>query len=279
MLELTLESLVRAALIEDVGPNDATTAATVPEASRCRARLIAKESGVLSGMAPFRMAFGLLDANIEDWHARSDGIDFGPGDILAEFTGHTRAVLSAERTALNFVQRLCGVATLTARYVEALKGLETRVCDTRKTTPLLRALEKEAVRHGGGVNHRAALFDGVLIKENHITAAGGIGPAVSEARRLAHHLLRIEVEVQDLESLEAALAANADVILLDNMDLDTMRAAVERARPHGVLLEASGNVTLERVRAIAETGVHLISAGALTHSAPAIDLTLLVENV
>jgi nicotinate-nucleotide pyrophosphorylase (carboxylating) len=191
-------------------------------------------------------------------------------------------VLTAERTALNFVQRLSGVATVTACYVAAVEGLNCQICDTRKTTPLLRHLEKEAVGHGGGANHRYNLADGILIKENHIAAAGGIATAIARARAGAHHLMRVEIEVTNLAELGQALEAGADVVMLDNMDNATMAEAVRINQSDNggrILLEASGNVNLERVRAMAETGVNLISVGALTHSAPAIDLSLLIKPI
>jgi nicotinate-nucleotide pyrophosphorylase (carboxylating) len=274
-----MEWLIRAALAEDVGQEDVTTNRTVPAAARCRVRVVAKQAGVLSGITVFRSVFDLLDAAVEDWHARNDGDRFVSGDDIAAFSGHARAVLTGERTALNFLGRLSGVATLTAQYVDAVKGLDIKICDTRKTTPLLRKLEKDAVVHGGGANHRHGLFDGVLIKENHIAAAGGIDAAVKKARAGTHHLLKIEVEVTTLDELGEALEAGADAILLDNMSLEALREAVGRARDKNVLLEASGNVTLDRVRAMAETGVDLISAGALTHSAPAVDFSLLIERI
>jgi nicotinate-nucleotide pyrophosphorylase (carboxylating) len=272
-----LESLVRDALTEDVGQADVTTEATIDPSSRCHAVLTAKQDGVLSGMQVFRMVFDTLDARPAHWEALSDGAAFRAGDCLAAFEGNTRSVLTGERVALNFVQRLSGIATLTSAYVKAVEGTGAKICDTRKTTPLIRRLEKQAVIHGGGANHRYALFDGVLIKENHIAGAGGIAEAVSRASRGTHHLMRIEVEVTNLEELDEAVAAGADAVLLDNMDLDTMREAVERTRNTGVILEASGNITLERVRAVAETGVHVISVGALTHSASAIDLSLRIH--
>jgi nicotinate-nucleotide pyrophosphorylase (carboxylating) len=267
---------VAAALAEDIGHGDMTTRALAPADGRCVATLLAKQGGVLSGIQCYREAFEQLEADVDGWESLSDGDTFEPGDTVARFEGTTAAVLSAERTALNFVQRLSGVATLTARFVAALDGLACRVCDTRKTTPLLRHLEKEAVRHGGGANHRFNLADGILIKENHIAAAGGIATAVARARAAAHHLMRVEVEVRNLDELAEALDAGAEVIMLDNMDNATLAEAVARTAGRAVL-EASGNVTLERIRAMAETGVNFISVGALTHSAPAIDLSLLIR--
>lgn len=276
----SLHQTVAAALAEDIGHGDVTTRALVAPGDRCVATLLAKQDGVLSGMDAYRAAFEQLGAEISDWTGLSDGARFAQGDVVARFSGFTQAVLTAERSALNFVQRLSGVATLAAQYAAALDGLPCRVCDTRKTTPLLRHLEKEAVRHGGASNHRYHLADGILIKENHIAAAGGIRVAVERARAQAHHLMRVEVEVTNLEQLREALDAGADVIMLDNMDNGTMAEAVRINRSHGgapALLEASGNVSLARIRAMAETGVDFISVGAMTHSAPAIDLSLLIK--
>mgnify|MGYP000915951946 CR=1 FL=1 len=278
-MQKTLESLVAAALAEDVGQEDVTTNSVVAPDLRCRARLLAKQAGVLSGMEPFRATFDLMDAGVADWDSLRDGAAFAKGDLVASFTGRSRSVLTAERTAMNFVQHLSGVATLTRQYADQLQGLNCRICGTRKTTPLLRMLEKAALVHGGGATHRYALFDGVLIKENHVMAAGGIAEAVCRARGYVHHLMKIEVEVRDLDEFEQAIAAKADVIMLDNMDNAMMVEAVRRARGRGVVLEASGNATLDRVRGMAETGVDFVSVGALTHSAPAIDLTLLIENI
>ncbi|HOS04345.1 MAG TPA: carboxylating nicotinate-nucleotide diphosphorylase, partial [Candidatus Hydrogenedentes bacterium] len=239
----------------------------------------AKQNGVLSGILAFRAVFDCLDAEITDYHALADGHRFAKGDIIARFQGYTRAVLMGERVALNFLQHLSGIATTTARYVAAVEGLNVRLCDTRKTTPLLRQLEKQAVVHGGASNHRYALFDGVLIKENHIVGAGGIAKAVQGAERVTHHLMKIGVEVTNLDELEQAIEAGADAVLLDNMGIDEMRQAVERVRGLDVILEASGNITLERLRDVAATGVHVVSVGALTHSAPAVDISLEIANV
>jgi nicotinate-nucleotide pyrophosphorylase (carboxylating) len=271
-------SLVREALVEDIGQGDITTNATVPPHVRCKARLYAKQAGVLSGITVFRAVFEDLDADISDWHSLEDGTQFTVGQDIAVFSGVTRSILAGERVALNFVQRLSGVATFTSAYVAEVSDLGVRLCDTRKTTPLMRNLEKQAVIHGGGANHRFALFDGVLIKENHITAAGGVTLAVQRALKGTHHLMKIGVEVTNLSEFDEALACGADAILLDNMSVEDMRTAVERTKGAKVVLEASGNVTLDRLRAIAETGVHVISIGALTHSAPAIDLSIEITN-
>jgi nicotinate-nucleotide pyrophosphorylase (carboxylating) len=278
LLDFDLDALIHAALREDIGPGDVTTSATVGTTARCRATVMAKQDGVLSGMDVFCRVFALLGENTAAWNVLNDGAPLTPGLEVASFAGATRAILTGERTALNLLQRLSGVATLTAKFVWAVAGLPVKIVDTRKTTPLLRALEKRAVVHGGGFNHRFGLYDGILIKENHVTAAGGIAPAIAAARAAKHHLLRIEVETQTLDEVREALDAKADAILLDNMDLKTMRKAVALGVGLPVEFEASGNVTLDRVRAIAETGVHYISSGALTHSAPAVDLSLLIRH-
>lgn len=275
-----LDTLLTAALAEDIGQEDITTVSTVPPESRCEARLIAKQAGVLSGLTAFRRVFELLEAEMKDWNARLDGEHFEGGDLIAVFTGRTRAVLTGERVALNLVQHLSGVATLTQRFADAVSDLPCRILDTRKTTPLLRSLEKAAVVHGGGANHRFNLTDGILVKDNHIAAVGSLREAVMRARAGGHHLMRVEVEVGSLEEFEEAMSAKAEAILLDNMELEAMREAVRRRneRSPDTVLEASGNATLDRIRAIAETGVDFISVGALTHSAPAVDLSLRIAN-
>lgn len=277
-LHWAIQPLISQALQEDIGPCDWTTEATVPPDARCAVTLRAKQAGVLSGIEVFRSVFEYLGAIAGAWRAQADGSAFAEGDVVASFKGHTAAVLSGERVALNFIQRLSGIATLTAHLAEAVGDTGARICDTRKTTPLLRSLEKAAVAHGGGSNHRFALYDGILIKENHITAAGGLAEAVRRARAAAPHLARVEVEVTTLTELETALESGAEAVLLDNMDLETLREASNTAHAAGLLVEASGNITLDRVRAVAETGVDLISVGALTHSAPAVDLSLLIHD-
>ena len=271
--------LISDALLEDIGQEDITTTRTVPEDAHCHATLLAKQDGVLSGIVLFRTVFDYLEAGVHEWDAHMDGDAFKKGDEVATFRGKTRAVLTGERVALNFVQRFSGIASITARYVEAVKGTKAKIVDTRKTTPLFRKLEKLAVRHGGGVNHRHSLFNGVLIKENHIMAAGGLHEAMQRAQQGAHHLMKIEVEVKSLGEMRDAVDAGADVVMLDNMSLDEMREAVAYCHGRHVLLEASGNVTLDRAREIAAIGVDIISVGALTHSAPAVDLSLLIENL
>lgn len=271
-----LKKLVAKALREDLGTGDITSQAVVPSKTKCSVRLVAKQDGVLSGIDVFRETLRAMKERIEDWEAIEDGNSFVDGDVIASFKGKARAVLGAERTALNFIQHLSGVATSTNEFVRAIEGTNAKICDTRKTTPLLRALQKQAVIDGGGSNHRYSLYDGILIKENHIAAAGGIANAVSSAKAATHHLMRIEIEVENLEELDQAVEAGADVVMLDNMSNEDMTEAARRMQGKGVMLEASGNVTLERVRSIAETGVDLISVGAITHSPPAVDISLLI---
>jgi len=275
---LAADRVLLAALEEDVGPGDITTRVTVPDGTRARAWVRAKEDLRLAGLPGFVRTFELLRGADLRWdlHAR-DGDDVAAGTRVLEVEGEARVLLTAERTALNLLQRLSGIATLTARWARHLAGTRARLVDTRKTTPGLRALEKYAVRVGGGANHRTGLYDGILIKENHIRAAGGVERAVAAARTGAPHTLRIEVEVTDLAELDQALEVGADAVLLDNMGLDDMAEAVRRVAGRA-LVEASGGVTEDRLRAIAETGVDLISAGALTHSPRAVDLSMLFET-
>ncbi len=277
ILESVVRDIVARALAEDIGPGDITTAATVAPDAECRAEIVAKAEGVIAGLGVARLVFGMLDPQIEFHEVAADGGRVSEGMTVARLSGNTRALLAAERTALNFLQRMSGIASLTAEYVEAAEGTDARVIDTRKTAPGLRLLDKYAVRMGGGRNHRIGLFDGILIKDNHLRAAGGVGEAVRRARKAAHHLVKIEVEVQTLEEVEEAVAAGADVILLDNMDLDDVRRAVDLISGR-CEIEVSGGVTLETVRALAECGVDYISAGSLTHSAPALDLSLEIAD-
>ncbi|MGC1853719.1 MAG: carboxylating nicotinate-nucleotide diphosphorylase [Solirubrobacterales bacterium] len=277
--ELARDAVARA-LAEDVGAGDVTSAATVPEDARARARIVQKEPGVVYGLALVRETMrqcGVddVDSLVVEGQWREDV----PAEV-ALASGPAAALLAAERTALNFLGHLSGVATLTARYVEAAAGTGARILDTRKTTPGLRALEKAAVAAGGGQNHRMSLYDAILIKENHIALAGGLAKAV-HASRSAHPELPVEVECRNLDETAYALGAGADRLLLDNMDAAELREAVKlrdaEAGTDGPRLEASGGVTLETVREIAETGVDFISVGALTHSAPTLDFSLLVE--
>jgi nicotinate-nucleotide pyrophosphorylase (carboxylating) len=274
-IELTeLEPLVRRALAEDVGSGDLTTRTTVPAGARARARITQKQPGVLYGLDAARLAFALLDPDARFLALADEGVWRSGGPVL-DIEGEAAALLSAERTALNLLQRLSGVATMTARYVEAVRGTGARVLDTRKTTPGLRMLEKAAVAAGGGTNHRFGLFDAILIKENHAAMAGGVGAAVRAAREMAPEL-DVEVECRSPEEVDEALEAGAPRVLLDNMEPAALRAIVARVDGR-MSLEASGGVTLETVREIAGTGVDFVSVGALTHSAPALDLSLLLE--
>jgi nicotinate-nucleotide pyrophosphorylase (carboxylating) len=268
-----MDDLLWLALREDLGSGDATTLAVVSPDQESRAVVFGREPFVLSGSYPFRRIFELLDPQVRVEPLIQDGEKAEVNVPVFRLEGLARTLLTGERTALNFVQRLSGVATLTRKMADAIVGTECRLLDTRKTTPLWRQFEKAAVRHGGGKNHRFGLSDGILIKDNHIAAAGNVREAVARARAGASHGLKIEVEVENLEQLDEALAAGADIVLLDNFSLDLMRVAVARAKGR-VILEASGGVTLDTVRSIAETGVDFISCGALTHSARAIDLSM-----
>jgi nicotinate-nucleotide pyrophosphorylase (carboxylating) len=264
--------LVALALAEDIGPMDVTSQ-LIPADQKSRCRFCAREDLTLAGIEAAHETFRQLDPQVViRWHA-GDGDFVGAGSSFGELSGPTRSLLSGERTALNFLQRLCGIATLTKDAVSRISGTQARIVDTRKTTPGLRTLEKAAVRAGGGHNHRMGLFDGVLIKDNHIAANGSITAAIQAARSAAHHLLKIMCEVDTLTQLDEALAARADLILLDNMDLLTLRLAVERTNGR-VPLEASGNMRLDRLRDVAATGVDFISMGILTHSARAMDIGL-----
>ena len=269
-----LERTVRLALEEDKAFDDVTTIATVLSDRREGARIVARTEGVIAGGPLAMEAFRLLDPDIAVHVTVDDGARVRPGEPVLSVRGKARAILSAERVALNYMQRLSGIATLTLAYVEAVRGTDTRILDTRKTTPGLRKLEKYAVRAGGGMNHRLDLAGAVLIKDNHLEAVDGdVALAVRRAREIAAPGTKVEVECDTLEQVEAALAAGADVIMLDNMSLDDIRRAVRRIDKQAIV-EASGGVRLDTVRAIAETGVDWISVGALTHSAPALDLAL-----
>jgi nicotinate-nucleotide pyrophosphorylase (carboxylating) len=271
---LLYEDIVRRALAEDLGrAGDITTNATVPADRSGEGALVARVAGRVAGLDVALFAFRALDpaAGIEVRHP--DGADVEAGTVLARVRAGARALLTGERTALNFLGHLSGIATATRDVVRLLDGLPTRVACTRKTTPGLRALEKYAVRVGGGESHRHGLDDAVLIKDNHVALAGGITPAVERARSSVGHMVKVELEVDTLAQLDEALGLDIDVILLDNMDLETLREAVQRARGR-VLTEASGGIRPENVRAVAETGVDLISIGWLTHSAPSLDVAL-----
>lgn len=269
-----IDRIIRNALQEDIGLGDITTRATVAEGTIVRAELVAKEDFILAGIDVARQVFTVLDPGVAFEKLREDGLQVRRGEVFAWLKGDARALLQGERVALNLLQRMCGVATLTARFVAAVKGSGAIIVDTRKTTPGLRVLEKYAVRTGGGRNHRTSLYDGVLIKENHSMAAGGIAVAIERARQLAPHTLKIEVETRDLAEVEEAVKAGADIILLDNMDLETLTLAVDLIQRRA-LTEASGGVNLDTVAEIAATGVDFISVGALTHSFRAVDISML----
>ena len=273
------EAIIDLALNEDIGTGDITTLATVPASARAHGTILAKQDGVISGIEVARFVFERVDAAIAFEPLVADGQHVPAMTPLARVSGPARSLLTAERMALNLMQRLSGVATITAQYVAETEGTLSRVVDTRKTTPGLRLLEKIAVQHGGGHNHRFGLADGVLIKDNHLAAIGSpdrVTTAIRSARELAPHTLKIEVEVSTLDELDEAIAAGADIVLLDNMSDGQVAEAVARrdAADPRILLEASGGITLERIRGLAATGVDLISCGALTHSAPAVDISL-----
>ena len=264
--------LIQHAIDEDTGHGDITTALLIPETSEARALFVAKGNFVIAGFPFAREVFNILDPKAVVKSFFSEGAEVRNGDVLGEVSGKTRVLLAGERVSLNILQRLSGIATLTHRFVDAVRETGAKIVDTRKTTPCQRFMEKYAVRMGGGVNHRFGLFDGILIKDNHIEAVGSIAKAIALAKS-GHHLLKIEVEVEDLSDLQEAMTAGADVIMLDNMSVDDMRKAVKLVQKR-IPLEASGNVVLENVRDVAETGVDLISIGALTHSAVAADISL-----
>jgi nicotinate-nucleotide pyrophosphorylase (carboxylating) len=271
--DILIEPIVRAALAEDLGrAGDITSAACIEPGARLAARFANRKTGVVAGLACARLALAALDTGAAFEPIVADG-DFAQPGPLARVDANARALLSAERVALNLLGRLSGVATLTRAYVDAVAGTGATITDTRKTTPGLRALEKYAVRCGGGVNHRFGLDDAILIKDNHVAAAGGVGPAIRRAKAALGHLVKVEAEVDSLAQLDEALAEAPDVIMLDNFSLADLATAVARAKGK-VILEASGGVTLESVRAIADTGVDVISVGALTHSAPVLDIGL-----
>ncbi|MFS8796999.1 carboxylating nicotinate-nucleotide diphosphorylase [Synechococcus sp. R70.1] len=269
------EETLCAWLWEDLGHGDLTSELTLPPGVEGEAVILAKEPGILAGLEIAQRVFRLVDPQVQFAPKVEEGASVAAGQEVVQLKGSLRGILAAERLALNLLQRLSGIATLTRTYVEALRGTSAQLLDTRKTTPGLRALEKYAVRVGGGKNHRFGLFDGILIKENHIRGAGGISAAIQRAKAGAPHHLKVEVEVRNLQELEEALAAGADLILLDNFPLEQIRAAVQRVGGK-VPLEVSGNMNLERARQAAEAGVDYISVGALTHSAKALDLSLLV---
>ena len=269
-----VDAAISTALAEDLGLlGDITTNATVAADTKAEAEIAARKPGVVSGLQLAEAAFRALDPHVAFEIVTADGGTISAGGVIARVKGNARAILTSERVALNFMGRMSGIATLTRRYSDAIKGTHAKIADTRKTTPGLRAFEKYAVRCGGGQNHRTGLFDAVLIKDNHIVAAGGLSKAIEAARSLAGHMIKIEVEVDTLEQLKEVLGHKIDAVLLDNMTPATLTKAVKLVAGR-CLTEASGGVNLDTVRAIAETGVDLISVGALTHSAPVLDLGL-----
>ena len=271
-----IDGVLLSAIREDIGNGDITTLSLIPEKHTTDAELVAKADFVVAGLPFFQRVFGLVDSSVGLKIRKKDGSVVKSGTVIAGIKGKTGSILMAERTALNILQRTSGIATLTKQFVRAVTGLNVRIADTRKTAPGLRYFDKYGVKAGGGHNHRFGLFDGVLIKDNHITAVGGVGKAIKKARAEAHHLLKIEVEVKNLSEVEDALAAGADIIMLDNMSVEMMKNAVNviRSKSPEVLIEASGNMNPDNVRAVAGTGIDLISIGALTHSAPAADISL-----
>lgn len=273
---IIIDRIIKNALEEDLGWGDVTTDSIIADTSVIKGNFIAKEEGIVCGIEVCRRVFEILDEGIDFQARMRDGQRVVKGDIIAEISGNARSILKGERTALNFFQRMSGIATLTSKYVSEISGLKTKIADTRKTAPGLRILDKYSVKVGGGFNHRFNLSDMVLIKDNHIKAAGGIAPAVAAAKEKCSHALKVEVEVESIKELMEAMEAGADIVMLDNMTLDMMKEAVSIAGGK-VLLEASGNITIDGergVRAVAETGVDIISAGSLTNSVKAMDISL-----
>jgi nicotinate-nucleotide pyrophosphorylase (carboxylating) len=277
MESLTVKKLIQTALDEDIGSGDITTDNLIDARQTGAGVLIAKEALVLAGMDVVRQVFDCLDTDIQFRAVLSDGDTAASGDTLAHIQGKLTALLKAERTALNFLQRLSGIATNVAGYVQKVQGTKVRLVDTRKTIPGWRVLEKYAVRVGGGGNHRMGLYDGVLIKDNHIAAFGGVAGAIGHIRKHVSHLVKIEVEVSNPNEVAEALQAGADVIMLDNMSLTEVRQAVAVIQ-HAALVEVSGNVTRDDLLDLADTGVDIISIGALTHGARAVDISMQIES-
>jgi len=273
-----LRKIIKRALAEDIGSGDITTAAMVEARQQGQAVIIAKAPGIIAGLPVARETFLAIAPELEFKALVCDGKSVKANTKIATIAGPLAAILTAERTALNCLMRMSGIATLTSQFVQAVSGTQAKIIDTRKTAPGLRLLDKYAVRAGGGGNHRFGLSDGILIKENHIRAAGSITQAVVKARAHGHHLLKIEVEVTNLQELKEALTAGAEAILLDNMTPAQLAKSVKLIAGRAIC-EASGGITLQNVRAIAETGVNLISIGRLTHSAPALDLSLLIQTM
>ena len=268
-----VDAIIKNTLSEDLVTHDMTSEWLFDDADHSKAHLIAKEDGILSGMSVFKRTFECVDAHTRVDAMFKDGNAIKKGEIIATIEGQTKSLLFAERTALNFLQRMSGIATETEKYVTLVADLPVKIVDTRKTAPGLRILDKQAVRDGGGANHRFNLSDGILIKDNHIKAAGGITEAIAKCKAHAPHTLKIEIEVESIAGLVEAIEAGADIIMLDNMSTDAMKEAVS-INAGRAILEASGNMSLMRVREVAETGVDIISIGALTHSVKALDISL-----
>jgi nicotinate-nucleotide pyrophosphorylase (carboxylating) len=272
-----IKTFILNALKEDIGPGDLTTEALVPPDIEGKAELIAKEPLILAGIKVAREVFHQINQDINFLGRHTDGEELSSSTVIATISGQLASLLTAERVALNLMQRLSGIATLTRQYVNRTEGTKARIVDTRKTTPGLRALEKYAVRIGGGKNHRFGLFDGILIKDNHIAAVGSLTEAVKRAREKAPHTLKIEVETENIDQVREAISAGAEIIMLDNMGIETMKEAV-RLINGKALIEASGGINLSNVRQVAETGVDLISLGAITHSARSMDISMEITN-
>lgn len=271
--KLNADKYIRMALEEDISSEDVSTNSVMPEAKTGEVDLICKQDGIIAGLDIFFRVFRLLDEQVEGWFDFADGDTVTKGDVIGKLRGDIRVLLSGERTALNYLQRMSGIASYTGDLVKLLEGSGIKLLDTRKTTPNMRIFEKYAVKVGGGNNHRYNLSDGVMLKDNHIGAAGGVRKAIEMAKAYAPFVRKIEVEVEDLEMLEEALDAGADIIMLDNMDPDTMAKAVAMTKGRA-LTESSGNITRENIEKIKKTGVDYVSSGALTHSAPIMDFSL-----
>lgn len=270
---ILIDKIIEQALLEDIGTGDITTESIIPSNLKAKGIIKTSEGGVVAGLDIVFLVFVKLDSEICFQPKIKDGNKILPGEILGEITGPARTILKGERVALNFLQRMSGIATITSKFCQQVKDFPVRIFDTRKTTPGLRILEKYAVRMGGGHNHRFGLYDAVLIKDNHIAVAGGIKSAVNSVRKQISHTVKIEVEVENLSQFQEALKVQVNIIMLDNMDLETMKEAVKLVKGKA-LIEASGGITLEKVKEIAQTGVDLISVGALTHSVKALDISM-----
>jgi len=276
--DIFIDTFIKAALLEDIGPGDNTSCYIISPEKQGEATVLAKENLILSGTRASKQVFASLDAEIRMKQYYEDGASVSSGEVILSIEGKLRPILAGERVALNFLQHLSGIASFTRKFVSAVEGFPVTIVDTRKTTPLWRSLEKEAVQHGGGKNHRFGLFDGILIKDNHIAAAGGVEQAVSLVKERVSHLLKIEIEVENLSDLHQAIEAGADVVLLDNMSPEEIKEAVSFSQGK-VILEASGGINLQNIRQFASTGVDIISIGVLTHSAPAVDMSLEINSV